>query len=99
MHAGEGFRARGLMVVERNWLDVYPWANWGGNANLPEFQDGQEFTPSELTLKEVRGRGPVCLHVFCLPATWLAPMPGSLCLGVCGLYWPRLCLTLPEHPA
>jgi DNA topoisomerase IA len=50
------------MVTERNWLDVYPWANWGGNANLPTFQEGQTFMPNELLLKEVRNgiRGHCC---------------------------------------
>ncbi len=42
----------GLMVLERNWLEVYPWGNWGGNANLPTFHQGQTFMPTELLLKE-----------------------------------------------
>jgi hypothetical protein len=25
----------GLMVTERNWLDVFTYATWGGNVNLP----------------------------------------------------------------
>lgn len=41
------------MVTERNWLDVYPWANWGGNTNLPKFEEGQTFMPTELMLKQV----------------------------------------------
>jgi hypothetical protein len=46
-------RPAGLMVLERNWLDVYtPWGTWGGNANLPTFQQGQVFEPTELTLRE-----------------------------------------------
>jgi hypothetical protein len=31
----------GLMVTERNWLDVFTWATWGGNANLPHSVEGQ----------------------------------------------------------
>ena len=46
--AEEGFTTTGLMVTERNWLDVYPYANWGGNANLPVFQQGQQFFPQEI---------------------------------------------------
>jgi DNA topoisomerase IA len=42
------------MVEERNWLDVYPYQSWGGNANLPPLAEGQTFTPTELLLKEVR---------------------------------------------
>ena len=41
------------MVTERNWLDVYPYTNWGGNANLPVFTEGQKFMPTTLMLKEV----------------------------------------------
>lgn len=44
----------GLMVIERNWLDVYPYTNWGGNSNLPVFRPGDTFTPSELLLQSVR---------------------------------------------
>ena len=40
------------MVTARNWLDVYPYSNWGG-AELPVFQEGQTFMPSELTLRQV----------------------------------------------
>jgi DNA topoisomerase-3 len=36
--SGEGFSTQGLMITETNWLDVYPWEKWGGNANLPRFQ-------------------------------------------------------------
>lgn len=52
--AGEGFRTTGLMVTERNWLEVYPWSQWGGNSNLPNFQEGAVFEPTELLLKTVR---------------------------------------------
>ncbi len=40
------------MVTQRNWLEVYPYTNWGGNANLPVFTVGQRFTPSELMLNQ-----------------------------------------------
>jgi hypothetical protein len=40
------------MVTERNWLDVFTWATWGGNANLPHFVEGQTFLPSELALRQ-----------------------------------------------
>jgi DNA topoisomerase III len=48
--ATEGFSASGLMVLERNWLDVYPWARWGGSEVSP-LQPGDVFVPSELTLR------------------------------------------------
>lgn len=51
--ADEAFRAVGLMVSERNWLQVYPYMSWGGK-ELPVFQQGQTFAPAELALKQVR---------------------------------------------
>ncbi len=42
----------GLIVRERNWMEVFPWARWGGNDNLPPFQPGDTFTPDELLLRE-----------------------------------------------
>jgi DNA topoisomerase-3 len=48
--AGEGFSATGLMVTARNWLDVYPYTNWGGEGALPLFQQGQTFQPQEIKL-------------------------------------------------
>ncbi|DBA87673.1 TPA: hypothetical protein ACH3X1_004680 [Trebouxia sp. C0004] len=52
--AGEGFSTTGLMVTERNWLQVYPYTKWGGNESLPHLQEGQTFMPSQLMLKEGR---------------------------------------------
>lgn len=48
----EKFTAIGLMVIERNWLDVYPYTKWGGAEELPHFQRGETFMPAELSLKE-----------------------------------------------
>ena len=45
--------ATGLMVIERNWLDVYPYTTWGGNSNVPLFRPGDSFSPSELLLQSV----------------------------------------------
>jgi hypothetical protein len=33
-------------------MEVFPWARWGGNDNLPPFQPGDTFTPDELLLRE-----------------------------------------------
>ena len=41
------------MVIERNWLEVYPYTKWGGNANLPVFRIDERFIPTELLLHEV----------------------------------------------
>ena len=41
-------------MTQRNWLEVYPYSIWGGNANLPALEVGQQFMPSVMELKEVR---------------------------------------------
>ena len=55
----------GLMVRERNWLEVYPYTGWGGNDSLPPLQEGQQFMPNDLLLKQV---GPAHDRSTCLPA-------------------------------
>ncbi|GAB4819974.1 hypothetical protein N2152v2_007020 [Parachlorella kessleri] len=55
---GEGFTATGLMVTERNFLDVYPYERWGSNANLPVFREGQQFQPASIQLKEGQTQPP-----------------------------------------
>lgn len=50
---GEAFHATGLVVVEQNWLAVYPYTRWGGNGNLPHVHRGQRLSPVHLTLQEV----------------------------------------------
>ncbi|GAA5844939.1 hypothetical protein JCM3766R1_000338 [Sporobolomyces carnicolor] len=49
--AGEHFSAKGLVVRERNYLDVYIYDKWHGNY-LPDFQVGEQFEPDELELKQ-----------------------------------------------
>lgn len=38
---GEKFSASGLVVLERNFLEVYPWAKWENTKRLPELGVGQ----------------------------------------------------------
>ena len=48
----ERFSARGLVIRDRAWLDIYPYAGWGGNSPpLPPFVTGDRFTPAELELR------------------------------------------------
>ena len=54
--AGEAFRATGVMISERNYLDIYgpgppegprlapTYDNWG-NSTLPTYESGEQFTP------------------------------------------------------
>lgn len=39
---GELFSASGLVVLERNFLDVYPWAKWETTKQLPRLELNQE---------------------------------------------------------
>ena len=50
----EEFTARGLMVIERNWLDIYhPFERWStGQGELPPLQEGSRIVPSSLTMKD-----------------------------------------------
>ena len=47
----EAFHMTGIVVQERNYLDVYPYDKWETNV-LPEYNEGDIFTPSSCTLKE-----------------------------------------------
>lgn len=48
---GEDFYATGLVVLARNYLDVYPYDKWGDKA-LPDFEEGQQFMPSVCELRD-----------------------------------------------
>ncbi|RPA82069.1 prokaryotic type I DNA topoisomerase [Ascobolus immersus RN42] len=47
----ETFSASGLTVLERNFLDVYPYERWTTN-ELPLFREGEEFEPTEAQIME-----------------------------------------------
>jgi len=46
-YGGEIFSANGLMVLERNYLDVYPYDKWESSRQLPIFTLGESFVPDE----------------------------------------------------
>ncbi|KAF9650577.1 prokaryotic type I DNA topoisomerase [Thelephora ganbajun] len=50
-YGGEEFHATGLIVLERNYLDVYPYDKWNDN-ELPNFIEGEEYLPSEVELRD-----------------------------------------------
>ncbi|KAI9715325.1 MAG: DNA topoisomerase [Chrysothrix sp. TS-e1954] len=50
--ADELFTARGLRVIERNYLDVYPYDKWESTQELPQFTMGERFVPSEAKMTE-----------------------------------------------
>ncbi|KFY46894.1 hypothetical protein V495_02200 [Pseudogymnoascus sp. VKM F-4514 (FW-929)] len=53
----EAFHAHGVIVLERNFLDVYPYENWTGNM-LPKFTLGEQFEPKEATLTDGKTASP-----------------------------------------
>lgn len=48
---GEFFDAKGLVILERNYLEVYTYDTWKGN-EVPEFHAGDVFTPAQLNLEQ-----------------------------------------------
>ncbi|EFJ13984.1 hypothetical protein SELMODRAFT_121488 [Selaginella moellendorffii] len=58
--AGEQFSANGLMVTARNYLEVYRYENWAAST-LPNFDLGQQFIPTRLTLDAGRTQPPPLL--------------------------------------
>jgi DNA topoisomerase-3 len=43
---GEIFRARGLIIVENNWLEIYsPYEKWVDTV-VPDFKPGDTFEPT-----------------------------------------------------
>ncbi|KAF6763472.1 prokaryotic type I DNA topoisomerase [Ephemerocybe angulata] len=48
---GEFFSTFGLVVTEKNYLEVYPYDKWTSKS-LPAFQRGEEFDPTSCMLKE-----------------------------------------------
>lgn len=50
----EEFTATGLMVLERNWLEIYhPWERWStGQGELPSVEIGSRIIPHSLLMKE-----------------------------------------------
>ena len=51
-YGNEKFRASGLLVLERNYLDVYPFEKWESSQQLPPFSVGEEFEPTEANITD-----------------------------------------------
>ncbi|KAK7081073.1 DNA topoisomerase 3-alpha [Halocaridina rubra] len=43
------FSASGLIILERNYLDVYPYDRWSDKV-MPQYQMGQTFVPTSLEM-------------------------------------------------
>ena len=52
--ASEEFVAKGLMILEHNWLEIYrPWERWStGQGELPKVAVGSRIIPTSLTMKD-----------------------------------------------
>ena len=48
----ELFNAHGVIVLERNYLDVFVYDKWDNTAELPKFTVGERFEPSEAIMTE-----------------------------------------------
>ncbi|KIW01216.1 hypothetical protein, variant 1 [Verruconis gallopava] len=58
LYGAEFFHANGLMVIQRNYLDVYPYDKWESSKQLPVFTDGETFVPTEAKMTEGKTRPP-----------------------------------------
>jgi DNA topoisomerase-3 len=58
--AGELFKATGLMIHEKNYLDVYRYENWTGT-KIPYYTEGEVFAPSSISMKEGKTQAPPAL--------------------------------------
>lgn len=63
----EDFDARGLIILERNFLEVYTYDKWKGNY-LPDFEQGDQFMPSSLLLNSGTTSAPSLLKEYDLIA-------------------------------
>jgi DNA topoisomerase-3 len=52
LYGDEEFHAHGLIVLERNYLDVYPYENWTSSQTMPNFTLNEEFVPTEAMMTE-----------------------------------------------
>jgi DNA topoisomerase-3 len=48
----EMFNASGLTVLARNYLDVYPYDKWTSTQQLPHFEVGETFIPTEARMTD-----------------------------------------------
>ncbi|KAG9235297.1 DNA topoisomerase [Amylocarpus encephaloides] len=58
LYGDEYFTAHGLVVIERNYLDAYPYENWNSSQTLPRFTVGERFEPTEAMMNEGKTTAP-----------------------------------------
>ncbi|KAK3723514.1 DNA topoisomerase [Vermiconidia calcicola] len=52
LYGMETFSTSGLVVLERNYLDVYPYDKWTSSQDLPNFREGEVFEPAEARIHD-----------------------------------------------
>jgi DNA topoisomerase-3 len=57
-YGDEIFHAHGVVVLERNYLDVYPYENWTNSTTLPNFRLGETFEPDEAMITDGKTSAP-----------------------------------------
>ncbi|KAK6079226.1 DNA topoisomerase [Seiridium cupressi] len=58
LYGEEAFHAHGVVVLERNYLDVYVYEKWTGTVQLPRFAVGERFEPFEALMTEGKTTAP-----------------------------------------
>ena len=51
-YGDETFFTNGLLVLQRNYLDVYPYEKWESSQQLPNFTIGETFEPTEANITD-----------------------------------------------
>ena len=57
-YGDETFSAHGVIVLARNYLDVYPYENWSDSTILPNFTLGEQFEPTEAMITDGKTTAP-----------------------------------------
>ncbi|RYP63473.1 hypothetical protein DL771_009266 [Monosporascus sp. 5C6A] len=58
LYGDENFHAHGVVVLEKNYLDVYVYEKWTGTVQLPKFTVGEVFEPTEALMTEGKTAAP-----------------------------------------
>lgn len=48
----EAFSTSGLLVLQRNYLEVYPYQKWESSQQLPQFTEGETFEPTQANITD-----------------------------------------------
>jgi DNA topoisomerase-3 len=54
----EGFHTHGLLVLQRNYLEVYVYDKWESSQQLPTFSVGETFEPTEASMVDGKTSAP-----------------------------------------